>query len=630
MKGCVGLLILMVVLAAGGYVFLLFTPMHGSIGLPITAAVLAVLALGNVWAIVLSLRKLRAVRPPSQWSDGGLVGFSGQITAGPEALAAPGSGRACSIYEYSLRHESQQPEGTSNTSRNTAEVAAYDGMAMAPCVVQSGGSGFRLVGFPLLAHVPKQRYSTPEELRRMAEHLLTSHIVEKPKGVREAYRTLRDLLADEDGVVRHDQAAAYAFDLAPFLERHATDPDFALAGLAEQLERNDYYIEETIVPEGAQVTVFGKYRAGDRTIDVGSGLQNIERGLHLGPAAKVPARDLRRSLVMLLVFLVPAAGLYYWFGRALWPAFRPAPYSEQSLRFDDALSAMFRPSHAASVLVQLAQQEDAEAIGVLLRLGAKPNAATSSEIAPLRQAGKPETVRALLEGGADPNTSDHTGTTPLHRFTERGDLDTVRLLLAHGAQVDATDGYGNTALHRAGVYGHLAIADALLTAGAHPNARARDGSTPLDEARANGHDEVADLLLQRGSAETEVTAENGTPIGLRDLPLQVVDAYLAALHARDGATLTVLDASASAVDWSTVDWDALLPGWPTAARQAMGFANDQHATVRVRGVARDGVTPTLPIGFALQRNPTPALEDPLAAYGGWRITRSWIEWGDAR
>jgi hypothetical protein len=52
--------------------------------------------------------------------------------------------------------------------------------------------------------------------------------------------------------------------------------------------------------------------------------------------------------------------------------------------------------------------------------------------------------------------------------------------------------------------------------------------------------------------------------------------------------------------------------------------------VRVRGVAGDGVTPTLPIGFALERDPAVASDDPLAAYGGWRITRSWIEWGDAR
>ena len=126
-----------------------------------------------------------------------------------------------------------------------------------------------------------------------------------------------------------------------------------------------------------------------------------------------------------------------------------------------------------------------------------------------------------------------------------------------------------------------------------------------------------------------MTAENGTAIRPGDPPLRVVDAYLAALHARDNATMALLDATASAVDWSTVDWDVLQGAWPTGARSVDGFANDQRATVRLSGTVADGTT-SLPVGFTLERNPAISFDDPLAAYGGWRIIRSWIEWGETQ
>jgi hypothetical protein len=631
MKGCIGLLVLLVLVAVGGYVFLLFTPMRGTIGLPIGAAVLTTFSLGILWGALLSVRKRRAHRPPSTWRDGNLVAFSGAIQAGQEPLAAPASGKACAIYEYSLRHDPpyKNRAGTSHSAGQTSGVAAYDGMGMAACTVQGGGDGFRLIGFPLLAHVPKSYASSPDDLRRMAAHLLGSTIQPKPAGLGSALRTLRDILADADGVVRHDQACAGAFDLTAFQARHATDPETAIDALASELRQNDYRVEETVIPQGAEVTVYGKFRAADRVIDVGSGMSSLEHGLFLGSPKTVWRRDLRWSLIWLVLLLPLTIGLYWKFGRALWPAVQPTLYEDTTVRTEDALAAIIRPSHAAEMLVQLAQNDDAEAIRLLLRLGADPNVVVHGDVEPLQQALHPDAVRALLEGGADPNIADHTGTTPLHRFTEMGDVDTVKLLLQHGARVDTTDEYGNTALHRAAVTGEAAVAVALLEAKSNPNARARDGSTPLDEARANGHDAIVELLVRGGSAETEVTAENGTAIRPGDPPLRVVDAYLAALHARDSATMILLDAAASAVDWSTVDWDVLQSSWPTAGEVVEGFANDQRATVRLRGVVSDGSS-SLPVGFALERNPAIPFDDPLAAYGGWRIIRSWIEWGEAQ
>jgi Ankyrin repeats (3 copies) len=226
-------------------------------------------------------------------------------------------------------------------------------------------------------------------------------------------------------------------------------------------------------------------------------------------------------------------------------------------------------------------------------------------------------VKALLDAGADPSFSGHQGNSPLHHFTERGDLQSVRLLLAHGAQVDTVDDWGNTPLSRAAVYGRVDIGRALLEAKADANHRAKDGSTPLDEARANGHSEFADLLRSAGARETEVTASTGKPVALGDAPVRLLQAYEDALHARDTANLGVLKPAAKGYDWSTTDWDAFLSGRPVRIIEATGYADSKRATIRVHGPTADGRPRGLTLGFDLARDSSAAAYGPLARYDGW-------------
>ena len=57
-----------------------------------------------------------------------------------------------------------------------------------------------------------------------------------------------------------------------------------------------------------------------------------------------------------------------------------------------------------------------------------------------------EAVKLLLKHGADPNAQTIHGKTPLH-VAEKCDVDVVKLLLQYGADPNARDDNGQTPLH---------------------------------------------------------------------------------------------------------------------------------------------------------------------------------------
>lgn len=100
----------------------------------------------------------------------------------------------------------------------------------------------------------------------------------------------------------------------------------------------------------------------------------------------------------------------------------------------------------------------AETIEYLLSVGAHPNAADFSGVAPLHRAVRTRSlpaVRALLDGGANPMAPSRAGSTPLHlavRTTGRGGSGSpnarkqqegiIKLLLERGASPNDKDGRG--------------------------------------------------------------------------------------------------------------------------------------------------------------------------------------------
>lgn len=114
-----------------------------------------------------------------------------------------------------------------------------------------------------------------------------------------------------------------------------------------------------------------------------------------------------------------------------------------------------------------------------------------------------EILQALLEAGAFVNRAWADGRTALMCAAFRGRADAVALLLRAGAKPDAAEAASRqTALHKlaraVGLPGAAACCEALLCAGAFASSTDVNGRTPLHYAVTEGNTEVAAVLLAFG------------------------------------------------------------------------------------------------------------------------------------
>ena len=86
--------------------------------------------------------------------------------------------------------------------------------------------------------------------------------------------------------------------------------------------------------------------------------------------------------------------------------------------------------------------------------------------------------------------------TPLHNAVLGSHIDAVKLLLRLGASPNATDSAGNTPLHVAASHGLSEMVLKLEEAGADVSANNKDEMTPLDMAYANNEEATANILLR--------------------------------------------------------------------------------------------------------------------------------------
>ena len=171
----------------------------------------------------------------------------------------------------------------------------------------------------------------------------------------------------------------------------------------------------------------------------------------------------------------------------------------------------------ATALAWAAHWNDLETADLLIRAGAKPNAANVYGVTPLFLACKNHSaamVTKLLDAGANPNTAlERTGETPLMTCARTGNAEAVKALLDRGANPHVKETWrGQTALMWAVEQDHLDAARMLIEKGADVRAASDGGFTPLLFAARNGNAEFAKLLLGAGVDVNESTPEDGTAL----------------------------------------------------------------------------------------------------------------------
>lgn len=134
---------------------------------------------------------------------------------------------------------------------------------------------------------------------------------------------------------------------------------------------------------------------------------------------------------------------------------------------------------------------NARVLGMLLKAGADPDAASSSAIGGsgqtvlhvLAQRGWDEGVELLLRHGADVNAETDDGITPLMIAAGAGSDPCVKSLVDAGADVNAVDSDGDSVLYYAASNGQKSTVSKLLALGADADPRAgASGQTPLSIA----------------------------------------------------------------------------------------------------------------------------------------------------
>jgi ankyrin repeat protein len=171
----------------------------------------------------------------------------------------------------------------------------------------------------------------------------------------------------------------------------------------------------------------------------------------------------------------------------------------------------------STALAWAAHWDDPETADVLIRAGAKVNAANNFGVTPLWEACNNRSaamVEKLVKAGGDPNAAlPGTGETVLMRCARTGNADAVRSLLAHGANVKGSENKkGQTALMWALEQRHVDSARLLIEYGADVHATTTSGFTPLLFAARQGELEQAKLLLEKGADINEVTPGGLTPL----------------------------------------------------------------------------------------------------------------------
>jgi hypothetical protein len=235
--------------------------------LPLAAALAAagaVLATSAAWK---GGRRWRALHRRGAWADGALVAVRGRLAAEGPLLTAPGSGRPCVLYEYTLRRLRREGAGTGDGSTRRERVA-FNGQGMTPLAVVTDAGRVPLTGYPSVEPAEKQRLA-PEALPRLLAHLAESEIG-PPIAVSGALAAWRADFPEGVRELRRDRETASALDLDGLRPgQDAASRALAIARLLEEWKDERPFVTELSLADGEEVVAFGRWDASTRTLEVG-------------------------------------------------------------------------------------------------------------------------------------------------------------------------------------------------------------------------------------------------------------------------------------------------------------------------------------------------------------------------
>jgi hypothetical protein len=263
----------------------------------VPASLLLTLGLSNLWTLARGygqgdasraavLKRARAGEPPRQ---DGPVAATGVVRAEGDPLRGPISGIECVAYQYRLYTSQWLPGG------KLREVPIYWGYACRAFRIDSPSQAFRVIAVPQLADKATQHDSSESRQRAKAYVAATRY---EPKraiaGIASAAAAMfSELVTEPSGDVRRDwQAEDVNVDIDELL------------------------MEETVVPVGATVSVWGRWSA-ERGAIVPGALGEGELGVILatgtaeelgrGGSSELPSSVLSVAVTAVLLLLAGAA-----------------------------------------------------------------------------------------------------------------------------------------------------------------------------------------------------------------------------------------------------------------------------------------------------------------------------------
>ena len=306
-QGCIFLLVVLGLAIAGEFWLLDKLNIEAAWYIPVLLGFSVAILIANLQGFTMILKYWRASKVQVRDAkDGMLIAVTGRATPSGSPLVSPFGDKSCVIYEYNMRHNVR-------TDNSNSRISGFCGMGMTACNIQSPQGTVRLVGFPLMQNFPMSYYDSESALDKAAKWLAETEWKQGATSVTGALAELRDILNDEDGVLKVDlinkgsKIELMSKESNPSTDSdhsHAESEDFKSASSPIDYYRNaildtNLTFEENFVENGAIITGIGTYQSNPPRLNIGSGFKNIYHSLHPGPFSKVI-----KSLIIKTVFMV--------------------------------------------------------------------------------------------------------------------------------------------------------------------------------------------------------------------------------------------------------------------------------------------------------------------------------------